>query len=68
MNESAENYIKTIYVLKKKLKSVRSIGIATIIFLVFFFVTAIVQIRAFAKGHTPLPKWCWIFNILFGVV
>ena len=28
MNESAENYIKTIYVLKKKLKSVRSIDIA----------------------------------------
>ena len=28
MNESAEDYIKTIYVLKKKLKSVRSIDIA----------------------------------------
>ncbi|MBR6257849.1 MAG: metal-dependent transcriptional regulator [Lachnospiraceae bacterium] len=28
MNESAENYIKTIYALKKKLKSVRSIDIA----------------------------------------
>ena len=41
---------------------------ATIIFLIFFFVAAIVQIRAFAKGHTPLPKWCWIFNILFGVI
>ena len=41
---------------------------ATVIFLIFFFVAAIVQIRAFAKGHTPLPKWCFIFNILFGVV
>lgn len=41
---------------------------ATIIFLIFFFVAAIVQIKAFAKGHTPLPKWCWIFNILFGIV
>ena len=41
---------------------------ATIIFLVFFFIAAIVQIIAFLKGNTPLPKWCFIFNILFGVI
>lgn len=41
---------------------------ATVIFLIFFFLTAIVQIKAFANRHTPFPKWCLIFNILFGVV
>ena len=41
---------------------------ATVIFLVFFFMAAIVQIAAFVKGHTPLPKWCFVFNILFGVI
>jgi len=41
---------------------------ATVIFLVFFLLTAIVQIRAFRKGHTPLPRWCWVFSVLFGLV
>ena len=41
---------------------------ATMIFLVFFFLAAIVQIIAFVKGNTPLPKRCFIFNILFGVI
>ena len=41
---------------------------ATVIFLVFFFMAAIVQIVAFAKGNTPLPRWCFVFNILFGVI
>ena len=41
---------------------------ATIIFAIFFFLTAIIQIRAFIAGHTPLPHWCWIFSILFGLV
>ena len=41
---------------------------ATVIFLVFFFMAAIVQIVAFVKCFTPLPKWCFIFNILFGVI
>ena len=40
---------------------------ATVIFLAFFIVAASVQIRAFAKGNTPLPKWCWVFNILIGI-
>ncbi len=41
---------------------------ATVIFLVFFLLVAIVQIRAFAKGHTLLPRWCWVFSVLFGSV
>ncbi len=41
---------------------------ATLIFAVFFFLTAIVQIRAFAAGHTPLPRRCCVFSLLFGLV
>lgn len=40
---------------------------ATLVFLVFFLLSAITQIRAFAKGHTPLPRWCWVFSVLFGI-
>ena len=41
---------------------------ATVIFSIFFFLTAIIQIRAFISGHTPLPRRCWVFTILFGLV
>ena len=41
---------------------------ATVIFLVFFLFAAVVQIRVFSKGHTPLPRWCWVFSVLFGFV
>ena len=41
---------------------------ATIIFCVFFFLAAIVQIRAFAAGHSPLPRRCWVFSVLFGLI
>ena len=41
---------------------------ATVIFLVFFLLTAAVQIKAFAKGHTPLPRRCWVFSVLFGLL
>ena len=41
---------------------------ATVIFAVFFFITAIVQLRAFQAGHTPLPRSCWVFSLLFGLV
>ncbi len=41
---------------------------ATVVFCVFFFLMAIVQIRAFAAGHTPLPRRCWVFSVLFGLV
>ena len=41
---------------------------ATVIFLVFFLLAAAVQIRAFSKGHTPLPRRCWVFSVLFGFI
>ena len=41
---------------------------ATVLFMVFFFLTVIVQMRAFRAGHTPYPRWCWVFSLLFGVV
>ncbi len=41
---------------------------ATVIFAVFFFFAAIVQIRAFRAGHTPFPRWCWVFSVFFGLV
>ncbi len=41
---------------------------ATVIFAVFFFVTAIVQLRALLAGHTPLPRRCWVFSLLFGLI
>ena len=41
---------------------------ATVIFLVFFLLTAIVQLRAFRRGHTPLPRRCWVFSVLFGLL
>ncbi len=33
---------------------------------VFFFLLAIVQIRAFLQGATPLPKLCAVFSVLMG--
>ena len=41
---------------------------ATFIFMIFFSVTAIVQLRAFRSGHTPLPRRCWAFSLLFGLI
>lgn len=40
---------------------------ATILFLIFFLYLTIIQIIAFAKGFTPLPKRCLIFTVLFGM-
>ena len=40
---------------------------ATVLFLVFFLILTMTQIKAFAKGLTPLPKWAWIFSVLFGL-
>ena len=39
---------------------------ATVIFSVFFFLATIVQIKAFLVGHTPFPRWCCVFSLLFG--
>ena len=41
---------------------------ATLIFMVFFGILIGVQISAFAKEKTPLPKWCSVFTPLFGVL
>lgn len=40
---------------------------ATVLFLVFFLILNVTQIKAFAKGLTPLPRWTWIFSILIGL-
>ncbi|MBR1781824.1 MAG: hypothetical protein IJ751_10540 [Oscillospiraceae bacterium] len=41
---------------------------AMILFLIFFVLLIAVQIRAFARGMTPYPRWYWVFSVLFGVV
>ena len=41
---------------------------ATGIFIVFFLLAAVVQIKAFRSGHTPLPRRCWMFSVLFGFI
>ena len=41
---------------------------ATIIFAVFFLLAAITEIRAFRMGHTPLPRRCRVFSVLFGLL
>ncbi len=41
---------------------------AMVLFMIFYIYMIITQINAFRKGLTPLPKYCWIFTVLFGVV
>lgn len=41
---------------------------ATVLFLIFFLCLVVTQLCAFAKGLTPLPKYYWIFTVLFGMV
>ena len=38
------------------------------LFWIFFAILAVTQIVAFAKGQTPLPKWCWIFSMPVGML
>ena len=40
---------------------------AFVLFWVFFLVLVITQIRAFIKGLTPYPKWCWVFSLPVGM-
>lgn len=35
---------------------------------IFFLVLAAAQIKAFAKGFTPYPKWCWVFSLPVGML
>ena len=41
---------------------------AFILFWIFFAVLEITQIKAFAKGQTPCPKWCWVFSMPVGML
>lgn len=41
---------------------------AFVLFWVFFVVLEIAQIKAFAKGQTPCPKWCWVFSLPVGML
>lgn len=40
---------------------------AMLLFFIFFLILIVTQIKAFAKGLTPLPKWTWIFSVLLGL-
>ena len=40
---------------------------AFVLFWVFFLVLEVTQIRVFAKGLTPYPKWCWVFSLPVGM-
>ena len=37
------------------------------LFWIFFAVLEITHIKAFAKGRTPCPRWCWIFSLPVGM-
>ena len=41
---------------------------AFVLFWIFFAVLEITQIKAFAKGKTPCPKWCMVFSLPVGMV
>ena len=41
---------------------------AFVLFWIFFAVLEIAQIRAFAKGKTPCPSWCWVFSLPVGML
>ena len=32
----------------------------------YYYMQPTAQIAAFAKGHTPYPRWCWVFSPLVG--
>lgn len=40
----------------------------SVIFMGFFVLMNVVQIRAFAKGLTPYPRWCAMFCMLTGII
>lgn len=41
---------------------------AFLLFWIFFAVLEITQIKAFAKGQTPCPKWCLLFSMPIGML
>ena len=40
---------------------------AMIMFMIFSVIMWIAQIKAFATGKTPYPRWCWIFSLPVGM-
>lgn len=41
---------------------------AFVLFWIFFAILEITQIKAFAKGQTPYPKWCLVFSMPVGML
>lgn len=40
----------------------------TVLFLIFYILMAVTQIKAFRNKETPYPENCWIFSVLSGFV
>lgn len=40
---------------------------ALILFWIFFLVLSVTQIKAFARGFTPYPRWCAVFSMPVGM-
>ncbi len=41
---------------------------AFVLFWIFFLILSITQIKAFAQGQTPCPKWGWVFSLPVGML
>lgn len=39
-----------------------------VMFWIFFLILNVAQIKAFAKGMTPCPKWGWVFSLPVGML
>ena len=39
-----------------------------VLFWISFVLLEVSQIKAFSKGYTPYPKWCWIFCLPIGML
>jgi len=39
-----------------------------LLFMLFSIIMWIAQIKAFATGKTPYPKWCWVFSVPVGMI
>ncbi len=40
---------------------------ATALFLIFFLILTVTQVKAIVRSLTPLPRWAWVFSILGGL-
>lgn len=41
---------------------------AFVLFWIFFLVLSVAQIKAFATGQTPCPRWGWVFSMPVGML